>query len=212
MHTDLDEGRFPTLTEYHSSLMRKYLTEELWNELKDLRTESAGWSLADIVNTGCINEHARIGLWAGDKESYHLFAKIFNPVIKEFHHVYTLGQRHETDLDPGKLIGDIEDPSLIETTRVRLARNIHGFPLHPVSRDHLVQIETLMMKVFGGLTGELAGTYHSLSNADSGDLRHTLGDNYVFDRSDPVQAAAGAYNFWPTGNNNNNNNNDNDYN
>ena len=80
-----------------------------------------------------------------------------------------------TQLDPLKLKGNIIDKENIVSTRIRVARNLAGFPLNPAShKDHLLEIERLMRKVFDTLKGDLAGTYYSLAT-----MREEQGRKFV---------------------------------
>ena len=196
MHADLKAGKFPELSENNTTLMYKYLTRDVWAELKDHKTVSTGWTLAKAINPGCINQHDRVGVWAGDIESYKDFERIFLPIIKEYHGV----SKHTiSDLEPAKVTGEIKHSELIESTRIRLARNLHGFPLSPISKDHLLKIEELMKTVFERLEGDFAGTYYTVETVPRPEFELMLKNHYIFDRGDPVQAAAGCYDYWPTG-------------
>ena len=148
MDPNLAKNEYPVISKNNKSMMAKYLTPEIWEELKDHRTASGQWTLAQAINTGCVNEDSLVGMHAGDIESYTDFAKMFDPVIEDYHGGYTPDRKHVTDLDPSKLVGDIDDKSMIKTTRIRVARNLYGFPLNPSStKEQRLAIEKLMIKV-----------------------------------------------------------------
>ena len=61
-------------------LLKKYLTEDVYNSLKDKKTAS-GFTLGDLINSGLQNLDSSNGVYAGDEESYTLFADLLNPMI-----------------------------------------------------------------------------------------------------------------------------------
>jgi len=200
MDPNLAKNEYPVISKNNKSMMAKYLTPEIWEELKDHKTASGQWTLAQAINTGCVNEDSLVGMHAGDIESYTDFAKMFDPVIEDYHGGYTPDRKHVTDLDPSKLVGDIDDKSMIKTTRIRVARNLYGFPLNPSStKEQRLAIEKLMIKVFETLEGDLAGTYYSLATLSDDQRKQLVADHFLFRPGDRFQAASGYHNFWPAG-------------
>lgn len=180
--------------------MKKAMTPELFEKLKDLKTATGGWTLAKAINTGIVNQDSLVGCHAGDAESYKVFSELFDPVIEAYHGGYTPDKKHTTDLDPSKLVGDIEDKSMIKSTRIRVARNIYGFPLNPSStKEQRLEIEELMRKVFDTLEGDLAGTYYSLATLKAEERQQLVDDHFLFKPGDRFQAASGYHNYWPAG-------------
>lgn len=78
---------FPQFEDSCKSLLKKYLTKELFAELKDKKTAS-GFTLDQAINSGVKNQASKVGIYAGDEESYTLFAKLFNPIIEDYHAPY----------------------------------------------------------------------------------------------------------------------------
>ena len=76
--------KYPQFTKEHKSLMAKYFTKDLFEELKDLKT-SNNFTILDAVNSGVQNPDSGIGAYVGDKESYTLFAPLFDKIIEEYH-------------------------------------------------------------------------------------------------------------------------------
>ena len=200
MHPDLKENKLCAFSDANNCMMRKHMTQEIWDELKDHKTATGGWTLARAINTGCQNEDSLVGIHAGDIESYTDFAKVFDPVIEEYHGGYSPDRKHVTDMDPSKLVGDIEDKSMIKSTRIRVARNLFGFPLNPSStKEQRLEIEELMKKVFDTLEGDLAGKYYSLATMTEEERNQLVADHFLFRPGDRFQAASGYHNFWPAG-------------
>lgn len=58
-----------------------------------------------------------------------------------------------------------EDAAMIKSTRIRVGRNLAEFPLGPaITREQRNQIEQKVVQACNTFTGELAGTFYSLSS------------------------------------------------
>ncbi|ORC88158.1 arginine kinase, partial [Trypanosoma theileri] len=126
------------------SLLKKYLTKEVFDELKDKKT-SMGATLMDVIQSGVANLDSGIGLYAPDAESYKVFAALFDPVIEEYHQGFK-----PSDKQPPKDFGDLStlvdvDPEnkYVISTRVRCARNLDGYPFNPLlKKEQYEEIES----------------------------------------------------------------------
>ncbi len=119
------------------SMLCKYLTQEVWDEYKDQR-DSCGVSFKTCILSGCQNTDSGIGVYAGSPAAYDQFKKLFNPIIENYHKVkITAG--HVSNMDHTQLNCppfSAEDASMIKSTRIRVGRNLAGFPLGPgLSRE-----------------------------------------------------------------------------
>merc|ERR1712116_114015 len=65
------------------SLLKKYLTREVLDKTKDLKT-SFGSTLLDVVQSGMENLDSGVGVYAPDAESYTLFHDLFDPIIEDY--------------------------------------------------------------------------------------------------------------------------------
>ncbi|MEA1915089.1 MAG: arginine kinase, partial [Campylobacterota bacterium] len=115
---------YPNFTNEHQSLMAKYLTKELFEELKDLRT-SNDFSLQELIHSGVRNPDSGIGAYAGDEESYTTFAALFDPIIEQYHG-FSKTDKHQSNLNPEDLDAPNPDPQnkYIVSTRIRVGRNL----------------------------------------------------------------------------------------
>merc|ERR1712142_1169442 len=78
-------GAFKKLQSTESnSLMKKYLTSQVFNLLKDKKT-SLGATLLDVIQSGIENPESNIGVYAPDAEAYDLFSTLFDPIIDDYH-------------------------------------------------------------------------------------------------------------------------------
>lgn len=191
---------FPKISESNKSIMGQCLTEEIWNKYKDHKTATGGWTFRQAINTGFVNEDSLVGCHAGDIESYTDYADLFDPVIEKYHGGYGKDRKHITDLDPGKLNGDFKSKDNIKSTRIRVARNLFGFPLNTSgTKETRLAIEDLMRKVFATLSGDLAGTYYSLANLTKEERQQLVDDHFLFKPGDRFQVASGYHAHWPAG-------------
>ncbi|KAL1466026.1 hypothetical protein MTO96_042996 [Rhipicephalus appendiculatus] len=63
------------------SLLKKYLTKEVFDKLKTRKT-AMGATLLDVIQSGVENLDSGVGIYAPDAESYRVFADLFDPVIQ----------------------------------------------------------------------------------------------------------------------------------
>eukprot|EP01083_Nonionella_stella_P242851 846766_1 len=191
------------------STMSKYLTKELFDKLKELKTKN-GFMLKNALNTGVKNPQSLMGIHAGDIESYSLLGDIFTPCITDYHQTKTFHKgikssfsadcEEKLEINPG----DIPNMKNIRSTRIRVARNIAGFPLAPgqTSVKIKLEIEELMKKVFAELQSdsELKGTYYSLYGMDEKIRQKFIDDHFLFSgNDDPMQTDSGYHLWFPKG-------------
>merc|ERR1712126_560505 len=152
------------------SLLKKYLTREVLDKTKDLKT-SFGSTLLDVVQSGMENLDSGVGVYAPDAESYSLFADLLDPIIEDYHTGFKSGDKH-----PARDFGDVEtlgnlDPEgqYIISTRVRCGRSMEGYPFNPLT----------------GMTKEVQ--------------QQLIDDHFLFKEGDRFLQAANACRYWPTG-------------
>ena len=197
------------LTEYKKaggkqSLMTQAMTPEIFEKYKDLKTKSAGWTIARAINTGTCYVSSFVGCHAGDLESYHLFTDLFRPVVEGYHVGYKLdgSMNHVTDMDASKIKIDLtpQAKSKIISTRIRVARNLAFYPLNPGgTRQTREEIAGLMSKVFDTLEGDLAGQFYRHTTMTPEQTQQLVDDHFLFKGRDKMQAASGYHMYWPHG-------------
>lgn len=74
----------PKFTPQHKSLMAKFLTADLFEKLKGVKS-SKGYSLSNAIMTGVVTPHLGVGCTAGDEECWDLFKELYYPIIKGWH-------------------------------------------------------------------------------------------------------------------------------
>jgi len=83
------------------SLLKKYLTKDVFDQLKAKKTK-LGATLLDVIQSGVENLDSGVGVYAPDAEAYSLFAPLFDPIIEDYHVGFS-----QTDKHPNKDFGDV---------------------------------------------------------------------------------------------------------
>ena len=192
--------QYPEFTKEHKSLMAKYLTKELFEELKDKKTLN-GFNILDAINSGVKNPDSGIGAYAGDAESYEVFAPLFDKIIEDYHG-FTKSDKHKSNLNPTDLKAPNPDPKneYIVSTRIRVGRNLDNFPLGPaisdVQRD---EIEKIVSEALKSLIGSLSGKYYPLNGMKKEDSEALIAEHFLFKAGDRFLETAGLNRNWPHG-------------
>ena len=92
------------------------------------------------------------------------------------------------------------DASMIKSTRIRVGRNLAGFPLGPgVSREQRLEVEQKVVEACNKFDGELAGKYYSLGSMSEADRKQLIEDHFLFKEGDRFLEACGLNREWPEG-------------
>ncbi|CAH1129224.1 unnamed protein product [Ceutorhynchus assimilis] len=196
------EAGFKKLEDSDSkSLLKKYLTKEVFDNLKTKKT-SFGSTLLDVIQSGIENPDSGVGIYAPDAEAYIVFADLFDPIIEDYHKGFT-----KTDKHPPKNWGDVSvfgnlDPTgdYIVSTRVRCGRSMEGYPFNPcLTEDQYKEMEQKVSTTLSGLEGELKGTFYPLTGMSKDVQQKLIDDHFLFKEGDRFLQAANACRFWPSG-------------
>lgn len=115
-----------------NSALSRHLSEAVWSEYKDMSCRS-GVSFKTCVFSGVANLDSGIGAYAGSHDAYTTFDKFFDKIIQEYHG-HSVTDRHVSDMDASRLTNadfSAEDSSMVNSTRIRVGRNLAGYPLGP---------------------------------------------------------------------------------
>ena len=180
--------------------MCKYLTPEIYNELKDKQT-AYGFTLDRAIKSGISNPDSSIGAYAGDEESYKLFASLFDPIIDEYHG-FGKDDQHVSNMDIKYL--DIKDPDpdgqFILSTRIRVGRNMANMPLgSAITKEQRDSVESQAVEALSLLEGDLEGDYYPLLNMPKDIQDRLISDHFLFKEGDRFLDAAGLNRDWPSG-------------
>jgi len=185
------------------SLLKKHLTKEVVDALKTKST-SMGTSLFDVIRSGVFNLDAGVGVYAPDYESYKVFAKLFDPIIEEYHGFppnasqppVDLGESHLKEFAPLDPKGEF-----IQSTRIRCGRTLAGYPFNPMlkEKDYL-EMEKKIKAALSTITDkDLKGTYYPLDGMSKETQDKLIKDHFLFKEGDRHLQQANACNFWPKG-------------
>merc|ERR1712241_179614 len=169
---------FPEIKSKHS-LVAKYVTQPIWEKLSRAVTKTSGFSLSQAIACAVQFDNQHCGIYAGDWDSYKVFADVFDPLIQDYHGI---------------------SPDAVHTTRIRVGRSIDGFGLSPgITREQRLGVENLMKKAFSNLKGDLAGTYYPLTGMNEQVRQQLVDDHFLFVSGDRNLIAAGMERDWPEG-------------
>jgi len=196
--TTITDMSFPEIKS-KESLVKKYLTEEIWNKYKDHKTKTCGHTLEKCISCSIELDNQHNGIYAGDHDSYTDFQDIFHPIVLDYHGLKE-GFTHKSDMDPSKLSGSTSADAQIHSTRIRVGRNIEGFGLSPgITKEQRQEMEKLMIKAFESLEGEFAGTYYPLTGMAEETRQKLVDDHFLFMSGDPNLIISGMEREWPEG-------------
>lgn len=191
---------YPKLPEDCKSMLCKHLTPESFEELKNKKTAN-GFTLKQAINSGVVNIDSGIGVYAGDKESYTLFDKLFDPIIKDYHG-FGKEDKHTSNLNPDDLNAPNPDPDgeYIVSTRIRVGRNMDNMPLGPaISKEQRDKVEASVVEGLSTLDGELKGDYFPLLGMSKEIQDDLIKDHFLFKEGDRFLDAVGLNKNWPEG-------------
>merc|ERR1711887_303502 len=189
---------FPEIKSTHS-LVAKYVTKPIWDKLSSVKTQTSGFTLAQAIACAVEFDNQHCGIYAGDWDSYKVFSDVFDPIIQEYHGI-SADSVHTSDMEVGKIKGNIVAGAPVHSTRIRVGRSIDGFGLSPgITKEQRLGVENLMKKAFANLTGDLAGTYYPLTGMNEKVRQQLVDDHFLFVSGDRNLIAAGMERDWPEG-------------
>merc|ERR1712112_634236 len=168
-------------------------------------TKASKFTLAKAIACAVQFDDQHCGIYAGDEDSYKVFADVFDPIIQEYHGI-SADSKHTSDMDATKIVGNIDPKAPVKSTRIRVGRSIAGFGLSPgITKEQRLAVENLMKKAFTNLTDkpagkyDLAGTYSPLTGMDEAVRQQLVDDHFLFMSGDQNLKVAGMERDWPEG-------------
>ena len=93
-----------------------------------------------------------------------------------------------------------EDAAMINSTRIRVGRNLADFPLGPgITKEQRNTIEQKVVEACNSFDGELAGTFYSLGSMTDEQRNQLIEDHFLFKEGDRFLDACGLNRDWPEG-------------
>jgi len=184
------------------SLVKKYLTDQVYAACKDKKTKLGG-TVGHCIVSGAEQLDSNSGLYCSDPEAYDTFAELCDPIVKDYHQF----PMDKPIKHPAPDFGDIEnltfgnldpDNKFVVSTRVRVGRSAAGLPFPPLeTKEQRREIEAKIKKAFEKMTGDFAGKYYSLATMTKEEEAQLIADHFLFNNSDRFAASAGVYRDWP---------------
>merc|ERR1712140_25007 len=191
-------GPFPNIQSKHS-LVAKHVTKDKWGKLKGIKTKTSGFPLIQAIACAVDFDNQHCGIYAGDWDSYKDFAPVFDPIIQEYHGI-SANSKHTSDMDAGKINGNINNDVPVHSARIRVGRSIDGFGLSPgITKEQRVGVENLMKNATATFSGDLAGKYYPLTGMDEKVRQQLVDDHFLFVSGDRNLTVAGMERDWPEG-------------
>merc|ERR1711954_346413 len=189
---------FPEIKSTHS-LVAKYVTKPIWDKLSRAVTKTSGFTLAQAIACATEFDNQHCGIYAGDWDSYKVFADVFDPLIQEYHGI-SADATHTSDMDVNKIKGNVDPAAPVHSCRIRVGRSIDGFGLSPgITKEQRVGVENLMKKAFANLKDDLAGSYYPLTGMDEKVRQQLVDDHFLFVSGDKNLQVSGMERDWPEG-------------
>lgn len=135
--------------------------EKVLEELKTKQTKN-GVTLEYCCKSGNAHPDSSIGFYAGDLETYTVFAPVTSAIIKYYHGT----EDHTRDWT----VPDLKIPSnfphdRIRTSRIRVARNLADYPFpSSMTKEQRLEVEK---KVSNVLLKAFKGEYHPITDFET---------------------------------------------
>lgn len=184
----------------NKSLLMEYLTSELIEKIKDVKTPLGG-TLYDQVQSGLQIIEQEIGIFASDQKAFDVFDELFNAVLEDLHDVEAGTTQTEMNLgDPNEL--DDLDPEkiFIQSIKMTINRSLNDYAFMPIiSLEKLEAVEKRLMEALLKIEDEeLKGNYYSLIDIEDEKLKKWIEEGKAFPLpDDPILKAAQTYRMWP---------------
>ena len=192
------EMPLPVFPENCDSLLKKHLTEKIWKALANKKTAS-GFTFQQAILSGIEQPDSSVGIYAGDEESYRLFAPLLDPIIQDYHG--SAGPHCKTDfsLDTLPDVSSLAE-ARVQSTRIRVGRNLNGFPLGAaISREQRLEVEKRICDALTKLPEMIQGHYHSLSSMSSEQQQALVARHLLFKSEDRFMTSGNLMRGWPEG-------------
>lgn len=188
----------PTFPETCDSLLKKYLTEQVWEAFASERTAS-GFTFQQAIRSGVEQPDSSVGVYAGDEESYRLFAPLLDSIIKDYHG--SAGPHPQTNFSLDDLPAvTAEAEARVQSTRIRVGRNLADFPMGAaISREQRLDVEGLICEALKSLPPAIQGQYHSLATMPAVQKTDLVARHLLFKSEDRFMTSGNLMRDWPEG-------------
>ena len=142
--------KFPVFPDACNSLLKKHLTREVWDRLKDKRTK-LGSDFYSAVRPGIEHTEDEVGLVALDEDAYAQFESLYMSVTEELHG-WNRSKKYRSDFS---VDATPMDSSTVQVLQVRFVRNFEGTPFPTgLSKKQRSELETQTVSLLADLGGQ----------------------------------------------------------
>ena len=93
-----------------------------------------------------------------------------------------------------------EEAAMIRSTRIRVGRNVDGYPLGPgLSKEQRKEVQEKVVKALNSFEEELAGKFYALGELKEEERKQLVEDHFLFKEGDRFLEACGLNRDWPDG-------------
>lgn len=174
--------------------------KEIIDEYADVKTELFNSRLYDCVRSGFKHHDATFGLFAADPYCYNTFAKIFNPIIVDFHGLTEDFIHPPTNWgEPNNLSIPDADGDFIQKCQINCSRSIECYPFYPKMslQDFDGVLKTIEETLYEFIPTEFNGQLYSFGELDESMKLSFSKENFMFDCENEYFKSSGAARWWP---------------
>ena len=188
---------FPEFREEWKSLLKEWLTEGLWRELKKGETRFKGY-IQHWVQLGVYDQNDEVGVFAIDEDAYTKFDKLFMPIVCKIHRGYDGEAKFKSDMDLKVLnqFSKLEEfKNKISLIRISARRNFKDYAFTPLinAKDK----NEIQVKIMESIT-EFKGKYFILNEIDD-EIKSWLESVGIDINRNKSHDSAGINEDWPSG-------------
>jgi len=164
------------------SELSKCLTKEIWEEYKDMSC-AQGVTFKTCIFSGVKNQDSGIGIYAGSHDSYKTFNKLFDQCVTNYHKHGPEAQHVSCMESEGIENAEFteEDSAMINSTRIRVGRNLADYPLGPgVTKAQRDEIMAKVVAACETFEDDLKGTFYPLDGMSKETQDQLIADHFLF--------------------------------
>jgi hypothetical protein len=158
------------------------MTKEMWEEYKDMKDDS-DVTFKTCIFSGVKNLDSGIGLYAGSHSSYTKFETLFDAVIQDYHG-HGKEDKHVSDMTSEGIENaefSEEDAAMIKSSRIRVGRNLDGYPLGPgITKEQRDEVMEKVKTAAETFEDDLKGTFYPLDGMTDETEKQLIADHVLF--------------------------------
>ncbi|XP_037039589.1 arginine kinase Lit v 2-like isoform X1 [Bradysia coprophila] len=183
------------------SMLKKHLTDEIFENLRNVNVDDGGVSLGDCIKSGLENHDSVLGIYATNLQCYDQFSEIFDPVIEAYHGFGKEAVQANNDWgDPQAFELFSENDEVVVSIRIGCTRNMEEYPVVcRMSEDNLNESLAKIKTTTEGFEDGTKGTFYLMSDLTEDNEAELKDIGGLMDNTDKYLSSASVYQNWPTG-------------